>query len=138
MTGDASDERTVKVRQLWPLLMVSDIERSVSFYRDGLGFALVGSAEDVGRMFWCRLERDGACIMLQQGDEPGDSGGRAAPAVTFYFVCDDAQAMFDELSGKGIELEPPVIAYYGMTQLFVPEPDGYAICFESPTSDWSG
>ena len=39
--------------------------------------------------------------------------------------------MHAELSSRGMQLAPPTIAYYGMKQLVVPEPDGYFICFES-------
>jgi hypothetical protein len=30
------------------------------------------------------------------------------------------------------------VADYGMKQIFVPDPDGYTICFESPTDAWAG
>jgi len=53
--------------------------------------------------------------------------------VVFYFVCDDADAMYAELSSRGVQLKPPTVAHYGMKQIFVPEPDGYLVCFESPT-----
>ena len=127
-------EHTAVVRRLWPLLSVQDIERSVQFYRDQLGFALVGRADAQGKMFWCRLERGGASIMLQQAeDEDGPAEGRGR-GVAFYFVCDDADAIYAELSSCGLQLDPPKVAYYGMKQLFVPEPDGYCICFESETT----
>ena len=45
------------VRQLWPLLFVRDIRKSVDFYTDRLGFDIVGKAEGEDGMFWCRLER---------------------------------------------------------------------------------
>jgi len=35
---------------------------------------------------------------------------------------------------RGLKLDPPRTAYYGMNQLFVPEPNGYALCFESPVN----
>ena len=41
--------------------------------------------------------------------------------------------MYAELTSRGLRLDPPKVAYYGMKQLFVPEPDGYSICFESET-----
>ena len=114
------------------------IDRSVRFYRDRLGFAVVGNAESDGKVFWCRLERGGASVMLQQPEEedgPPEGRGRG---VSFYFVCDDADMIHAELSDRGLQLEPPGAEYYGMKQLFVPEPDGYSICFESPTEDWTG
>jgi catechol 2,3-dioxygenase-like lactoylglutathione lyase family enzyme len=124
-------ERTAVVRQLWPLLFVRDIDKSVRFYRDELGFVLANQAEAHGRMFWCRLERGGAAIMLQQAEEedgPAEGRGRG---VAFYFISEDADAMHVELTSRGLRLDRPKVADYGMKQLFVPEPDGYSICFES-------
>ena len=126
------------IRQVWPLLVVEDMDRSIDFYRDGLGFAMVGQAESNGKLFWCRLERGGSSVMLQQAsaeDGPAEGRGRG---IGFYFVCDDADAMYAELSGRGLQLTAPTVAEYGMNQLFVPEPDGYSICFESPTEGRTG
>ena len=125
---------STSIRQLCPLLAVQDIDRSIEFYRDRLGFSIVGKADSEGKIFWCCLERDGASVMLQQADEedgPAEGRGRG---VTFYYVCNDADAIYGELSSRGLKLDAPRVAYYGMNQLFVPEPDGYAICFESPVS----
>lgn len=122
------------VRELWPLLFVQDIERSLTFYRGRLGFEMIGEAKASGKTFWCRLQRGGASIMLQQAEaEDGPAEGRGR-GVAFHFVCDDAKAMHAELTARGLKLDPPTIAEYGMKQLFVPEPDGYAICFESAVS----
>lgn len=131
-------EPTAVVRQIWPLLTVQCIERSIEFYRNRLGFTIVGRAESDDKLFWCRLERGGVSIMLQQAaEEDGPAEGRGR-GVSFYFLCDDADALYAELSARGVQLKPPSLAYYGMRQLFVREPDGYSICFESPTEDWAG
>ncbi len=123
--------RSAVVRKLCPLLFVQDINRSIEFYRDKIGFKMANQAETRGKVFWCWLERDGAAIMLQQaGEEDGPAEGRGS-GVVFYFICDDAEAMFAELTSRGLQLKLPKVAYYGMKQLFVPEPDGYSICFES-------
>jgi uncharacterized glyoxalase superfamily protein PhnB len=126
--------RSLTVRQLKPLLAVADIQRSVEFYRDRLGFTLTGEAENEGKMFWCSMERGGSAIMLQQAeDEDGPAEGRGR-GISFYFICDDADAIYAELTSRGLHLSPPSIAYYGMKQVVVPEPDGYYICFESPVA----
>jgi uncharacterized glyoxalase superfamily protein PhnB len=126
--------RSLTVRQLKPLLAVADIQRSVEFYRDRLGFSLTGEAENEGKMFWCSMERGGSAIMLQQAeDEDGPAEGRGR-GISFYFICDDADAIYAELTSRGLHLSPPSIAYYGMKQVVVPEPDGYYICFESPVA----
>lgn len=118
---------------MWPLLTVQDIAVSIAFYRDRLGFDVVDEARAASGLFWCRLSRDGASLMLQQADEaedgPAEGRGRG---VALYFVCDDADAMYAEFTARGLAVESPTKAYYGMNQLHVPEPDGYVVCFESP------
>jgi len=124
--------KTAVLRQLQPLLTVQDIQRSIAFYRDQLGFNLKGQAENEGEVFWCSMERDGVTIMLQQEeDEDGPAEGRGR-GVSFYFLCEDADAIYAELLSRGLKLAPPAVAYYGMKQVVVPEPDGYSLCFESP------
>jgi len=136
MTLSGNDTR---VLQTWPLLMVSDLDRSLAFYRDGLGFTVVGRADADGKAFWCRLERGGSSLMLQQAEEDEDG----APAtwgrgMGLYFVCDDADALHAELVRRGLRLPPPSTAGYGMRQFPVPDPDGYSVWFESPTERWAG
>ena len=127
------------IRQLWPLLYVDDVNRSIDFYQNKLGFAVVGQAESDGQVFWCRLERGGASLMLQLADQtedgPSNERGRG---VALYFVCDDADLVRAEFAARGLDLAPVSVAEYGMKQLFVPEPNGYSICFESPTDTWAG
>jgi len=124
--------KTAVVRQLQPLLTVQDIQRSIEFYRDRLGFSIKGQAENEGKVFWCSMERDGVTIMLQQEeDEDGPAEGRGR-GVSLYFLCEDADAIYAELLSRGLKLNTPAVAYYGMKQVLVPEPDGYILCFESP------
>jgi len=131
MGNDVASRGTV--REVWPLLTVQAIEQSIAFYRDRLGFEMVDEAEAEGRVFWCRLAREGASLMLQQAEEaedgPAEGRGRG---VAMYFVCDDAALMYTEFAERGLAVKEPVVAPYGMKQLYVTEPDGYTICFESP------
>jgi uncharacterized glyoxalase superfamily protein PhnB len=126
-----SMSKSAVVRQLVPLLAVTDLQRSVEFYRDRLGFGLTGQAENEGKMFWCRTARDGSVIMLQEAEEEDGPAKGFGRGISFYFVCDDADAMYAELTSRGLQLDPPSVAYYGMKQVVVPEPDGYFLCFES-------
>src|SRR5262245_22539591 len=112
--------------ELWPLLFVEDMKRSISFYCDRLGFRLVRQAESEGRVFWCRLCRQDCSLMLQQAeavDGPAEHRGRG---VIFYFVCEDADRMYQELTERGLSLTPPKTAPYGMRQVYLPDPDGYS------------
>lgn len=121
-----------QVRELVPLLVSGNIDASVRFYRDRLGFTLAKTWEPEGELEWCRLERDGAAVMLQRAcDEDGPADGRGL-GVRFYFICDDVRAEYERLRTYDLDVMPPTVAFYGMNQLFVTDPDGYELCFETP------
>jgi uncharacterized glyoxalase superfamily protein PhnB len=126
-----SERVPAAITELVPLLLVQDIERSTAFYRDSLGFAVSQTWEPDGRLAWCRLQRGAAAVMLQQAcDEDGPAQGRGH-GVGFFFHCDDVQPLFAEFSQRGLKLQPPQTAFYGMQQVFVRDPDGYEHCFQS-------
>jgi hypothetical protein len=37
-----------------------------------------------------------------------------------------------------LQVDPPTVADYGMRQLYVPEPNGYFVCFETPVKEQGG
>jgi uncharacterized glyoxalase superfamily protein PhnB len=121
------------VAELVPLLFVDDAARSAAFYRDTLGFEMTGSWEPGGKLTWCRMRRGGAVLMLQQAclEEDGPAEGRGR-GVEFFFTCDDADAVYAELTANGLKLHKPTVAFYGMKQLFLKDPDGYHLCFQNP------
>jgi len=122
---------TTIIRGPEPLLYVTDIDRSVAFYCNQLGFALTESWRPHDKLCWCRLERGGAALMLQLAcDEDGPASERGR-GVVFYFLCVDANAIHAEFTAAGLPLKPPEVAFYGMNQLSVTDPDGYSLCFQN-------
>lgn len=120
------------IRAVWPLLHVRSIHESLRHYTERLGFEKTEQAGKGEELYWCNLERGGASFMLQQKPPDEPMAQPPAPEVTLYFVCDDVDALYTEFRATGLEIAPPSDAYYGMRQIFVPDPDGYSICFESP------
>src|SRR5262245_1340385 len=53
------------LQQAVPFFSVHDIERTVRFYVDGLGFLVTKEWRDNGKLRWCWLERDAVAVMLQ-------------------------------------------------------------------------
>jgi uncharacterized glyoxalase superfamily protein PhnB len=121
------------VQQTVPLLFVTDIVRSCAFYCDGLGFEISNRASAPGGVLaWCWLSHGGASLMLQQAeadDPPTEVRGKG---VVFYFLCDNADAMYQSVTQRGVSATEPAVAFYGMKQTYVTDPDGYELCFESP------
>ena len=121
----------MSLQTIWPLIWVTDMRRSLDFYRDGLGFELVASWELPQGIAWCRLERGPISLMLQlaPGDVPPPVEGQAAE---LFILCDDAHALHAEFVARGIQATQPKRMEYDMLQFRVTDPDGYPIWFENP------
>jgi catechol 2,3-dioxygenase-like lactoylglutathione lyase family enzyme len=133
-----------KLTGLTPLISVWDMPEAVAFYRDRLGFEVVASSPEIeaaeGRYFhWAMLRRDGAELMLNTaydaGERPAerDRARWAAHADTYLYIgCEDVDAVHADLALRGLSLDPPARADYGMRQLFLRDPDGHTLCFQTP------
>lgn len=120
------------VRQLVPLYYVKDIMSSVQFYLRVLDFRITHAWEPEGRLTWCQLERGAAAVMLQRMSSKDTFAEPRGDGVMFYFHCDDAMDVYHRLVERGITVDPPIVTFYGMRQVFVSDPDGYRLCFQNP------
>jgi lactoylglutathione lyase len=124
------------VEQAVPFFGVSDIEASVRYYVDGLGFEMTRKWIDEGQLRWCWLERGGAALMLQefrkQGHDAWVPEGKLGEGVSIYFICKDALTIYREVTLRGIQASRPFVGN-GMWVTSLSDPDGYRIAFESYT-----
>jgi glyoxylase I family protein len=135
----------IDVRGLAPLLQVFDMPASVRFYRDVLGFEVVATSPVLGadRFHWALLRLGNAELMLntayesdhQRPAQPDRARTAAHHDTGLYFGCPDVDAAYEELRAKGLKLEAPAVAPYGMKQLYCRDPDGYILCFQWPTHE---
>jgi len=128
------------IRGVTPLLWVYDMPTSIRFYRDRLGFEAASTSAVLGedRFDWAMLQAGQSRFMLNtifETDEERpvrpDPSNASQRDVWLYFDCPDAQAAYAALRAKGMEAEEPVLTYYGMNQVFLVDPDGYRLCFQS-------
>jgi catechol 2,3-dioxygenase-like lactoylglutathione lyase family enzyme len=119
-----------------PFFWVHDLQRSLRFYVEGLGFDVTRRWEDEGVLRWCWLELGEAAIMLQEfwkdGAHRNVPGGPLGVGVSIAFICEDAVALWRACTARGIDAARPVVGN-GMWVTTVSDPDGYALSFESPT-----
>jgi lactoylglutathione lyase len=125
------------VKQAVPFFAVSNMEASLRFYLDGLGGVMKLKWIDEGKLRWCWLELGGAALMLQEFRREGRDSwvptGAVGEGVSICFICEDALALYREFVARGIQAQPPFVGNR-MWVTKVQDPDGYKLCFESPTS----
>ena len=129
-----------------PFFGVTDIDASLRFYVDGLGFVLTNQWSPEGRIRWCWLELDKVAVMLQEyvrgGGHPDPPKGPLGQGVSVCFMCDDAIAIYRDITARGIPAKRPFVGN-GLWVTSVADPDGYRLDFESPAdapeeSEYSG
>ena len=134
MPSQAKTEPNVK--QTVPFLMVSDMQASIHYYVDGLGFEIVHKWIVEGELRWCWLQRGGAALMLQEFRSEGHDAwvpeGKVGEGVSIYFICQDALVIYHEVMDRGIKADTPFVGN-GMWVTGTSDPDGYQLYFESDT-----
>ena len=105
-------------------LAVSNLEESIAWYCDHLGFALEYRTEDIG---WCELRSPvaGVNIGLSENDDAGGKGG-----ATLTFGVTDIEAAQAELEDKAIRTDGPIQEIPGLVRLLTfYDPDDNAMMF---------
>lgn len=113
----------MKFRQLIPMLRTWQMDASIAFYTEVLGFRCESSREG-----WAALRRDDVEIMLSQRNS---HAGGTAPAFTgsLYIEVQDVDALWLELKDKAQVCYPLEQFDYGMREFCIYDNNGYLIQF---------
>lgn len=125
----------MRLVSLAPMLCVRDLERSLAFYADKLGFAIVQYEPEVALL---RLGSGALYLFTESPPTPDKPGVHLAPpedgargSVVLVLVVPDCPAAYEELSTRGVEfLTPPQQPPWGGWRCFAHDPDGHLIEIE--------
>jgi len=136
MTNQTKTEANVE--QAIPFFRVTNMETSLRFYVEGLGFAMTKKwiPDGDGKIRWCWLQHGNAAIMLQEYRKEGPNSwvpdGKLGVGVSICFQCKDALALYKDFRSRKIEAKRPFVGN-AMWVTSVQDPDGYNLEFESFT-----
>jgi lactoylglutathione lyase len=129
------------IKQAVPFFMVHNMEASLKFYVDGLGFELKNKWIPRGTIEWCWLQKEGAAIMLQEyrkeEDDAKNLEDKPGNGVSIWFQCEDSLQLYHEFLFKGLQPAEPFVGN-GLWDVKIVDPDGYVLHFESPTDVTEG
>ena len=128
--------------RLVPELDVESLERSIAFYVGLAGFRIVYERPEERFAF---LDRDGACLMLEEAAGPGRRFRSASlehpfgRGVNFQIEVDDVDALHARLLTAGSIIQLPLEERWyrrdtgkvGHRQFVATDPDGYCLRFFS-------
>lgn len=126
-------------RRAGAILAVTDVDRSVAFYRDRIGFEVEALYDDPP---YATLTLAGTRLSLaEQGHPAEDRPGVAMTAptdpgradVVLVVETDDARAEHRRLADEGVRfLAEPYEPPWGGCRFFCVDPDGYLVEIEQP------
>ncbi len=127
--GDLTGEWPAKLVTVCPEWTVSDPLATGEFLRHALGFPIVDTWGDPPAYAIAR--REGATLHLRRATAPEQVRGNGAADVWDAYVrCTGVDELAAEFQLRGVPLERgPEDKPYGMRELEVLDPDGYALCF---------
>ena len=116
------------------VLLVEDVARSATYYRDKLGCDV--AQYDALPEHYGFAERDALSVHFAcyDGVQPRPNSAAVPPDMfDLYAYPDDVDALYAELAERGADLlGPPVEEGYGMYDFRVRDPDGYILAFGRP------
>lgn len=103
---------------------VTNLDRSIAWYRDVLGFELLYQADDIA---WCELKTkvERVNVGLSERQEAGGAGG-----ATLTFGVTEIEAAKAELDRHGVRLDGDIVEIPGLVRLLTFfDPDDNALMF---------
>src|SRR2546426_327755 len=101
-------ETSPNIQLAVPFFMVTNMDASLKFYVDKLGFTLTNQWTPRGTIEWCWLQRDSISLMLQEPRNKEKFDGEKGKGVSICFQCKDALALYHEFI-KHIEIKEPFV-----------------------------
>jgi predicted enzyme related to lactoylglutathione lyase len=122
----------------YAMVTVSDMGRSVAFYRDKLGLQL--RTESPG---WSEFNTGTTTLALHGGGKPADrhntGGAPAAGTCTIGFNVDDLERVYNELTAIGVRfvMSPTLRQEEGIKLAVCVDPDGFQISIAEMIHTWA-
>ena len=128
---EAQAVRNAVLKSVAPQLVVEDVVATAEYYRDVLGFEILG--------YWAEppvyaiVSRGGVEIHFGKAEQNGTSNSAVrSGSFDLYIWVNDVNAIFEELGAAGAEIvEGPVKRIYESIELVVKDRNGYVLVFAS-------
>ena len=114
-----------------PVFFVGDVENSIRFYVDQLGFTETNRCAEDGKLLVGGVERDG-CVLLFTRQWP-ENNGRSR--LWIQLNLETYRAFRADLEVKGVALKE---GFWGFDTVIVEDPDGNELFFPVPKPEADG
>jgi uncharacterized glyoxalase superfamily protein PhnB len=122
------------LKSLTPNLMVPDVNQSLNFYTNLLGFEVLQSVPDSGILQWAFIQSGDVRLMLQKEtsikeEYPELEKHTGGGALTFYIHAEALEGWYEKLKDKVNVIKPLHKTFYGANEFSITDPDGFILTF---------
>lgn len=123
------------LNSLTPNLMVNDVEETIEYYTDILGFTLLKTVPEVGVIDWAMVKRNDVVFMFQSAkslkDElPKLKAQKPGGGLTFYIKVDKITELHEELVDNEVEIIADLEStFYDTLEFSIVDINGYILTF---------
>jgi len=130
---------TARLKSIAPQFVVPDVTAAAAYYRDRLGFEILGFFREPP--VYSIVRRDAVEIHLARADrglDPAPNAPHRDEPLDAYVWVDDLDALFAELQSRGARIvEPPTVREYHCYEMAVRDPYGFRLAFAMDVSERS-
>jgi lactoylglutathione lyase len=125
----------MKLNSLTPNLMVSDVEETIEYYTDTLGFTLLMTVPETGKLDWAMVKRNDVVLMFQTKKSlssglPRLAGEKPGGGLTFYIKVDRITELHEELFNNEVEIISDLEStFYNTIEFSIVDVNGYILTF---------
>lgn len=120
------------IQQIAPQFFTTDMQATLDYYRDQLGFACEGTWLDPP--VYAIVVRDGQHIHFRLADTPRAADKYDDELLDAYLRVDDVNALHAEFAARGVEFARPLgDTPWGMREFVVKDGDGRLLAFGGAT-----
>jgi catechol 2,3-dioxygenase-like lactoylglutathione lyase family enzyme len=116
------------VQSCIPIIPSADLERTLRFWEEGLGFARSREMHANGRLIGCMLQKGHLWFWLNQR-----AGSPVKPenynGIGLYWAPSDLHGTRERLKSLGYRVSELEERDYGQTEFFLTDDDGFSHCF---------
>jgi lactoylglutathione lyase len=129
-----------ELNKLTPNLVVANVERSMAFYRDVLGFAVQATVPEAPPFVFAAVQSGVVEIFLNALDAaaaeyPAFKERTIGGTLTLFIDVTGIAAVYASLQNKVKVVMPLEKKWYGVTEFAFEDPDGYLITFAERSAD---
>lgn len=125
------------LKDMVTMLICDDVQESIRFYTELLGFRVVDRMDDIGKTGWASLNHGPVQIMLASPSyllDPVKVQGRY-PQLMLYFYPEDVTGLHAEVCAAGYKPTDLVHRFYGMKEFELLDPSGHVLVFGEETDE---